>query len=114
MAYIITDNSVLMKTRMKTNTSLAIRFMLNDIKRKSTPITPMLTGDLRRNVKVKAGGKRGSIKWGQKYALYQERGYTSGPVRRYTTPGTRAHFAEDSVKSVTRHAERYFKRARIV
>ena len=34
-----------------------------------------------------------------KYAPYQERGFTSGPVRRYTTPGTQAHFLRDSVDS---------------
>lgn len=33
------------------------------------------------------------------YAWYQERGYTTGPVRHYTTPGTQAHYLSDSVNS---------------
>lgn len=114
MAHVIKDNTLIIQTRMKTNIPLAIRFMLNDIKEESTPITPMLTGALRRNVKVTVMGKRGKINWGQKYAAYQERGYTSGPVKRYTTPGTGKSFAEKSVNKVARRAERYFRKARVV
>lgn len=113
MAYIIHDKTANIQTHMKTNVPLAIRFMLNDIKEISSPITPMLTGDLRRNITIRAGGKRGSIKWGQKYAEYQERGYTSGEVKRYTTAGTQAHFAEESVVKVTRNSEDYFRRAKV-
>lgn len=112
--HIVTDNTAVIRAKMRTNVPLALRFMLNDIKQDSLPITPMLNGDLRRNVKISVTGNRGRIHWGQKYAAYQERGYTSGPVKRYTTPGTRAHFAEDSVKGVMRRGEHYFRKARVV
>jgi len=114
MAHTIRDNTVEIRTQMKTNLPLALRFMANDVKREAEPITPKKHGFLRANVTVDAGGKRAKIHWGQKYAEYQERGYTNGPVRRYTTPGTKAHFAETSVKKVTRHAKRYLERARVV
>ena len=114
MAHIIRDNTVEIRTKMKTNLPLALRFMANDIKREAEPITPKKTGMLRANVRVNTGGKRVSIHWGQKYAAYQERGYTSGPVRKYTTPGTQAHFAEESVRKVARHHKRYLEKARVV
>ena len=114
MAYKITDNTVSMQVRMKTNVPLALRFMANDVKREAEPNTPKKSGMLRANVRINVGGQRASIKWGQKYAKYQERGYTSGPVRKYTTPGTGAHFAEDAVKKVSRRHMRYFRQARVV
>lgn len=113
MAYKINDNTNVIDTRVKTNVPLALRFMLNDIKRESTPVTPKLSGDLRRNVTIRVSRKSGRIKWNQHYAEYQERGYTSGPVRRYTTPGTGKRFAFNSVRKVTRNALRYFRRARV-
>jgi hypothetical protein len=114
MAHTITDNTVRLQVQMKTNVPLALRFMLNDIKDTAEPNTPKKTGMLRTNVRMRVNGSIGSIKWGQKYAKYQERGYTSGEVRKYTTPGTGAHFAENAVRRVARRAERHFKRARIV
>ena len=98
--------------KVELNTAVGMRQMIEDIHRVSRPITPMLTGDLRQDVKKKTSrlGRivRGEIEWHRFYAWYQERGYTSGPVRRYTTPGTQAHFAETSVKEVTADADKYF------
>jgi hypothetical protein len=98
--------------KVQLNTLSGMRQMIEDIHRVSRPITPMLTGDLRSDVK-KSTSKlgdiiRGEIEWHRPYAWYQERGYTSGPVRRYTTPGTQAHFAETSVKEVTKDTNKYF------
>lgn len=44
-----------------------------------------------------SGGHR--IGYTAPYAWYQERGYTTGPVRRYTTAGTQAHYLETALKS---------------
>lgn len=99
-------------TKVDLNTIAGMRQMIEDIHRVSRPITPMLTGDLRQDVKKstqRLGNLvRGEIEWQRPYSWYQERGYTSGPVRKYTTPGTRAHFAETSVKEVTAKADKYF------
>lgn len=101
------------KTRkVEMSTMSGMRQLLEDIHRVSRPITPMLTGDLRSDV-IKIVSKlgniiRGTIEWHRPYSWYQERGYTSGPVRKYTTPGTKAHFAEESVKTVTSSSKRYF------
>lgn len=98
--------------KVELQTLSGMRQMIEDIHRTSRPLTPMLKGDLRGDVKktVQRLGEtvRGTIEWGRPYAWYQERGYTNGPVRRYTTPGTQAHFAETSVKEVTSSSKKYF------
>lgn len=98
--------------RVQLQAATGMRQLIEDIHRTSRPITPMLTGELRGDVKKsvqRLGDRvRGTIEWARPYAWYQERGYTSGPVRRYTTPGTKAHFAEISVKEVTSSSKKYF------
>ena len=100
------------KAKVELRTMTGMRQMIEDIHRVSRPITPMLTGDLRSDVKKKTSKigsiVRGEIEWHRPYAWYQERGYTSGPVKRYTTAGTKAHFAEESVKKVTIKPKKYF------
>ncbi len=112
--YRIDDNTREIASEKNNQAALGIRFMLEAIHRESTPKTPMLTGQLRADVKKEVLGTRGKIRWGKKYAYWQERGYTSGPVRRYTTPGTGAHFAEQAVSNVTKDSRQYFKKAGLV
>ena len=111
MAYRLSDNTERIISQEQNGAGLGIRFMLDAIHRESRPKTPQLTGQLRGDVAKRVVDKKGSIKWGKKYAWYQERGYTSGKVRRYTTPGTGAHFAENAVKTVTKDGRKYFKMA---
>lgn len=111
MSYRENDNVPTILSEHNNKVSLALRFALEDIHRSSTAITPRLTGHLRADVKKSVIGKKGSIRWGKKYAAYQERGYTSGPVKKYTTPGTGAHFAEKSVKEVAKEFNKYIKKA---
>lgn len=115
MAYRMNDNSFTIMSETSNKAALAIRFMIEDIHRKSTPKTPKLTGQLRADIKKSVNkqvtGAKGKITWGKRYAYYQERGYTSGPVRRYTTRGTGAKFAQNAVKDVAKDSRRYFKRA---
>lgn len=110
--YKINDNTERIISETKNKESLAIRFMLDGVHRKSRPITPMLSGQLRGDVTKSVQGQRGSIKWGKKYAWYQERGYTSGPVKRYTTPGTNKHFAQISIREeAVKNGRKYFRQA---
>lgn len=111
MAYTINDNTdqIISETAAKKN--LLIRFGLDGIHRESGPNTPKKFGLLRANVRKSVLGSRGSITWGQDYAWYQERGYTSGKVRRYTTPGTDAHFAENAAMKVHGEKRKYFRMA---
>lgn len=111
MAYRRTDNSDRIRAEHKAKAGLAIRFMLEAIHKSSNSKTPKLTGQLRADVTKRVTGTKGSIKWGKHYAAYQERGYTSGPVRRYTTPGTGKDFAKNAVKEVKDDARRYFREA---
>lgn len=111
MSYRRTDNTALILSERSNKVSLAVRFGIEAIHRESTSVTPKLTGQLRADIRKKVSGKRGTITWGKHYARYQERGYTSGPVRRYTTPGTGAHFAENAAKKVGNDPLRYLKLA---
>ena len=110
MAYRYNDNTERIIQERRQRIALAIRFALADIHRKSTPVTPKLSGQLRTNIRKSVRGLRGRIHWGAKYAEYQERGYTSGKVRRYTTPGTSAHFAERSVKDTAKQLHTYVRK----
>lgn len=47
---------------------------------------------------------------GVNYAYYQERGYTSGPVRHYTTPGTQAHYLEETGDQISKQGIKAYKK----
>lgn len=111
MAYRYNDNTRQVGSEVHNRAGLAIRFMLEAIHRQSTPKTPMKTGQLRADVNKSVLGLNGKITWGKRYAYWQERGYTSGPVKKYTTPGTGAQFAQNAVKDVVKDSRRYFRRA---
>ena len=105
-----------LKSSIENNIDLAIRMMLEDIHREAEPITPKrpapVGGALRTMVlKGLDGPHKGYIVWNAPYAEYQERGYTSGPVTHYSTPGTHAHFAKEAVEKVIPRSRDYFVRA---
>ena len=94
--------------------SLAIRMLMEDTHIHSTPITPKrpdpIGGNLRTSVsKQMPTPLLGIIKWHAPYAEYQERGYTTGPVTHYSTPGTHAHFIEESVNHAMANLPQYLK-----
>lgn len=95
-------------------TQLMIRLMVEDVHRKSNYITPYRKGGLRGAVNKRMQGKKGIIEWTVPYAAYQERGMArdgSRVVKHYTTPGTHAHFAEESVQAVMDNPYPYAKNA---
>ncbi len=98
--------------KVELQTLTGMRQLVEDVVRTARPITPLLTGDLRKDVEKSiqrvGGSVKGTVKWGRPYAWYQERGYTSGPVKKYTTPGTQAHFAKTAVDEVTSSPKEYF------
>lgn len=94
---------------MKQQVSLGLRFMIDDIDRKSIPNTPKLTGDLRNRKLKQVLGLTARIGWITNYAVFQElKQFTN-----YTTPGTGPHFAEKAVKEVVNAPQVYFDRAGI-
>lgn len=108
-------NGSKLMAEMDGNIDMAIRLMLEDIHREANPITPYRQGALRTMVlKQIVAPNHGRITWYAPYAEYQERGYTTGPVTHYTTPGTHAHFAEESVEKVLSRARDYFKQAGVM
>lgn len=112
MSVTIENNTAYITAEINNNIDLAIRLMLEDIHREANPITPYKEGTLRTMViKGMDGPHKGYIAWNAPYAEYQERGYTTGPVTHYTTPGTHAHFAEKSVNKVVNRSRDYFVQA---
>lgn len=98
---------VLSETRRKA--SLGLRFILDGVDRESTPRTPRKTGDLRNRKLKQVLGLKSKIAWQTNYAVYQE----TKKFRKYSTPGTGPHYAEDAVKKVVRDSATYFRRAGI-
>lgn len=97
MSVRITNNHPKIKASSSSALNLALRMTLDDIDRLAFPKTPKDQGELRKNLKKSVVGHTGTIQWQSRYAVYQERGYGSGPIRNYTTPGTGPHFAENAV-----------------
>lgn len=115
MSVQVTNNLGRFKAQTLGNVQVALRLMLEDIHRESNPITPYKEGALRTMVLKRMDGPySGVITWQAPYAEYQERGYTNGPVTHYTTPGTQAHFAQESVEKVVNNSERYFRQAGVI
>lgn len=111
MVYHRNSNMAQIKSEHKNKVGLALRFAIDGIQREAEPNTPKLSGQLRADVKKSVHGNIGKIVWGKKYSIWQERGYTSGPVRRYTTPGTGAHFAQKAAEKEGGNPRKYLKMA---
>ena len=110
------SNTPQVKFETSAQISLLIRLMIEDVHLKSVYKTPFRHGDLRAMVGKQMNGKTGIIEWRAPYAEYQERGMRrdgSRVVRNYTTPGTHAHFAEESVKEVMNNVQEYITKAGI-
>ena len=110
MSVKITDNGPAVKIKSNRGINLALRMALEDVDREAFRTTPKKMGNLRKNLRKSVSGKKGTITWSSSYAAYQERGYTSGPVRKYTTAGTGAHFARNAVRKVGKNFGTYVKR----
>lgn len=110
----VTDNHPLIKIKHDRGVNLSLRMAMDDIDREAFSKTPKDKGELRKNLKKQVSGKRGTIEWTSNYAAYQERGYSSGPIRNYTTSGTGAHFAENAVRKVSsKYPDVYFKAVKL-
>jgi hypothetical protein len=117
MSVKIVDHSARIIANMQAQSSVAVRTALEDVKRISTPKTPRAsTQQLRNNILIRVIGGRGSIKWGEQYAQYQERGKRKDGSRRvinYTTGGTGKHFAQNAIAQVSKKIPSYMKKAKI-
>lgn len=96
----IHDRTPAVLAKIAQQTNLGLRLWSEAVVKTATPKTPKDTGDLRNRILKQVLGGKGKIVWQVRYAAYQERGYSSGPIRNYTTGGTGAHFAENTVKEL--------------
>lgn len=99
--------------RVENACQIAIRLMMEDVHNLSTPITPYKDNGLRTSVTKTMPSKLvGIMTWNVPYAQYQERGMRadgSRVVKNYTTPGTHAHFVEESVNKVVQRVPNYLR-----
>lgn len=104
MAVYFENNMPLVKTRSNNAETLVLRQMLEDTYLYATPVTPLKDGHLRAAVNRRMETPtKGYIEWTAPYASYQDRGMRadgSRVVRNYTTAGTHARFASESVSKV--------------
>lgn len=111
MAVYFENNMPVVKTKSSNAESLVLRQMLEDTYLYATPITPRRDGDLRASVnRVMETPKRGYIEWNKPYASYQDRGMRADGtrvVKNYTTAGTHARFASESVAKVLSQLPKY-------
>lgn len=98
--------------------SLAIRMMMEDTHSLANRVTPYKEGALRTAVtKQMQTPLLGVMRWNVPYASYQERGMRqdgSHVVRNYTTPGTHAHFIEESLNTVVQKVPQYIRMGGLV
>lgn len=99
MSVKITDNTRTITNDTKSKSSIFLRLMADEIVAIALPKTPKKMGNLRRDILKQVLGLSGKIVWGKNYAAKQE----VTQFKRYTTPGTGPHYAENSVNAgVTR------------
>lgn len=110
MSFTIHDRTPQVTAKIGQQTSLGLRLWSEAVVKTATPRTPKDTGDLRNRVLKQVLGGKGKIVWQVPYAKFQERGFGRGPIRNYTTGGTGAHFAENTVKELAPTLIRFIKR----
>lgn len=110
MSVKLKDNTAMIILQTQRNSSLALRFMLDDMHSLAEPNTPKDKGQLRKGVLKTVNGLRGTIKWVARYAIYQE----LKKFENYTTSGTGPHFAENSAKEISKTAQGAMRRARLI
>lgn len=108
----------MVEQQAKNACQIAIRMMMEDIHNYSTQITPYKEGALRTSVtKQMPQPLVGIMTWNVPYAQYQERGMRADGthiVRNYTTPGTHAHFVEESLDKVVQRIPQYLRMGGLV
>ena len=108
----------LVEQQVENACSVAIRMMMEDIHTLANPVTPYKNNGLRTSVtKQMETPLKGVMRWNVPYAQYQERGMRADGthvVKRYSTPGTHAHFVEEAVNKVTPKIADYLRMGGLV
>jgi len=112
----IEDNTMTVYLNKRLKASTFLSFLINDIVNVSKPKTPKKDGDLRAKIIKQVLGTKATLIWNRKYAQYQERGMRrdgSRVIKKYTTPGTGANFAQNAVNQVSKNIDKYVKQAQL-
>ncbi len=119
MSVKVTSNVPRIKLDVGTESSLFVRFMLDEVERYSDPVTPKKEGALRQGTLKTVSGnqhiRRGTISWIKEYAAAQEVGTTRGhQITKYTTPGTGKHYALRGVQRAVVNSSKVMRKAGLV
>ena len=104
----IDSRATAVQAQIKQNLSNAVGAMANAILSTSRMVAPKKDNHLRSSASVRGSGLQRDVVYGSMavpYAAYQERGMRadgSHKVRNYTTPGTHAHFLEESGDAIVK------------
>lgn len=110
MAVKITDHTGEVKNSLDQKANIFLRLFAEAVVLEAEPNTPQKLGNLRRDVVKSVLGLQGKIAWGKNYAKFQE----TKQYRRYTTPGTGPHFAENAIKAMIRKSGDIGKKAGLI
>lgn len=117
MSYQIKDNIPALVIKTKANAVAFLRIACDVLVETAEPRTPKDKGNLRRDTLKQVLGLKGQVRWRKEYAAYQERGRRfdgTHKVRKYSTPGTGSHFAEDAAKKIPKKTHEIAVRAGLI
>lgn len=110
MSVKITDNTKAVMGSIEQKASIFLRIVADNVLSISKPGTPKKTGRLRMDVLKQVLGLNGKIVWGKGYAARME----SIRHKKYTTPGTGPHFAENAIKDVVKLTSKIARQAGLI
>lgn len=114
MSVKVIDNTAKIRVSTQARTQVFLRMLVEDVDNNAAPITPRDEGMLRNSTMKRVIGNRGTIAWNKRYAAPQEAGIvgpTHAQVRKYSTPGTGAHYAERAVRKTLANASSILRRS---
>lgn len=117
MSIYITDNTPIILSQTRQRASIFLRVLCDNVVDIAKPKTPKDKGNLRQDILKIVTGLHGKIEWRKVYAQYQERGSRKDGthvVKKYTTPGTGPHYAENAVNKAIEKTEVIAKLAHLI
>ena len=90
--------------------SIFLRGIADEVIKIAEPNTPSDTGRMKKDIIRQVTGLKAKIKWGKKYAIYQE----TTQFKQYTTPGTGPHFAENAINQAIASTNIIAKRSGLI
>lgn len=107
MTVIIHDNTNEVLKTLDQKSNIFLRMASDEVVKISIPNTPKKTGRLRMDIVKQVLGLKGKIVWGKNYGVFQE----LKQFKKYSTPGTGPHFAENAINAMIKLTSKIAKAA---